>query len=215
VWAGSDLLEIEVVGEKTHGAYPHTGVDAALTASQIVVALQSVVSRNIDARDACVISVGRIESGESYNIIAERAKLTGTMRTLSESIAEDAKVAVRRVVEGVAAAMGARAEVSWTPGARPTINDVDLERRVVASLRERLGDDRVVAHAPQMGAEDFASFSRRVPACYLFLGVRNEERGITHMIHTPRFDVDERCLPLAVGAFTETLLELARERSAR
>jgi hippurate hydrolase len=85
-----------------------------------------------------------------------------------------------------------------------------LERRTVELLRETAGADAVVPHEPQLGAEDFSSFSRRVPGCYLFPGVRNEAKGITHMIHTPRFDVDEACIPFAVESFGDVLLRMAR-----
>jgi amidohydrolase len=208
VWAGSDLLEIEIWGEKSHGAYPHEGVDAALIASQVVVALQTVVSRRVDARDSCVVTIGQIEAGNSYNILAESAKLTGILRSLSEDVSEFAKREIVRLTDGICRGMGAECEVRFTAGARPVVNDTALEAQAVGCLRERYGDD-VVAHPPQLGAEDFAAFSRRVPGCYLFLGIRNEERGITHPLHTPRFDVDEACLPFGVERFTQMLLDVA------
>lgn len=210
VWAGSDLVEIEIGGVKTHAAYPHEGIDAVVVASHVVVALQTVTSRRVDARDACVLSIGHLEAGNTYNVIADSARLTGILRTLSESAADTARTEIRRIVDGIASGMGATARVSFTPGARLTANDVDLERKTVALLREAVGEDAVVPHQPQLGAEDFSSFSRRVPGCYLFLGVRNEAKGITHMIHTPRFDVDEACIPFAVEAFSDVLLNTAR-----
>lgn len=211
VWAGSDLVEITVHGQKTHAAYPHSGIDAVLVASHIVLALQSVVSRRIDARSPCVLSIGKLEAGESYNIIADTAKLTGILRTLSGEVSAQAREEIARLVPSVAQGFGATATVSFTPGARLTENDRALEGRCVAAMRRAVGEERLVPHLPQMGAEDFAAFSTRVPGCYLFLGVRNEARGITHMIHTPRFDVDESCLDLGVYAMSEALLELARD----
>jgi amidohydrolase len=208
VWAGSDLLEIEIRGEKSHGAYPHEGVDAALIASHVVVGLQTVVSRRIDARDSCVVTVGKIEAGNSYNILAETAKLTGILRSLSEDVSEYAKGEIERVARGICTGMGASCEVRFTAGARPVVNDRGLESQAVAHLKARYGDD-IVSHPPQLGAEDFAAFSRRVPGCYLFLGIRNEQRGITHPLHTPRFDVDEACLPFGVERFTQMLLDVA------
>jgi amidohydrolase len=210
VWAGSDLVEIEIRGAKTHAAYPHEGIDAVVIASHIVVALQTVTSRRIDARDACVLSIGHLDAGNTYNVIADQARLTGILRTLSESAAETARREIRRIVDGVSSGMGAEASVSFTAGARLTANDPELERRTVELLRETAGADAVVPHEPQLGAEDFSSFSRRVPGCYLFLGVRNEAKGITHMIHTPRFDVDEACIPFAVESFGDVLLRMAR-----
>lgn len=215
VWASSDLVEIDIEGVKTHAAYPHEGIDAVVIASHVVVALQTVTSRRVDARDACVLSIGHLEAGNTYNVIADRARLTGILRTLSDNAADTARTEIRRIVEGVTSGMGARASVAFTPGARLTENDLDLERRTVELLRESVGDDAVVPHPPQLGAEDFSAFSRRVPGCYLFLGVRNEKKGITHMIHTPRFDVDEACIPFAVDAFGDVLLTMSRDWEVR
>ena len=210
VWARSDLIEIDVVGAKTHAAYPHSGVDAVVIASQLVLAMQTIPARRVDARLPCVLSIGKLEAGESYNIIAETAQLTGILRTLSDEAAEVATRELYKTAEGIAAAFGARINVKITPGARLTANDPGLEAKVVASMRQLVGDDVLVPHQPQMGAEDFAAFSRRVPACYMFLGVRNEARGIVHMIHTPKFDVDEQCLDLGVAAMSGAILDLAK-----
>ena len=208
VWACSDLVEIEIEGEKTHAAYPHSGVDAVVVAAQAILALQTIPSRRIDAREPCVLSIGHMQAGESYNIIADRARLTGILRTLSEETSARAIDAIRQTVAGVAAAFGTRAHVEITPGARLTANDPGLEARCVDLMRESVGRETLVPHPPQMGAEDFAAFSRRVPGCYLFLGVRNESQGITHMIHTPYFDVDEECLRLGVTAMSDALVAL-------
>ena len=209
VWARSELVEITIHGRKTHAAYPHEGIDAVVVASHVVLALQTITSRRVDAREACVLSIGRLEAGNTYNVIADEARLTGILRTLADGTAELAMVEIRRIVDGICAGLGATGEVSFTAGARLTANDDALERRTVEALRRAVGAQRVVPHPPQMGAEDFASFSTRVPGCYLFLGVRNEERGICHMIHTPQFDVDESCIPFAVDAFSDALLNLA------
>lgn len=211
VWASSDLVEITVKGKKTHAAYPHEGIDAVLVASQLVVALQSVTSRRVDTRQPCVLSIGSFQSGNTYNVIAEEAKLVGILRTLSSEAEEVAKREIKNIVDNLCAAFGAQGEVKFTQGARLTVNNVELERKVVASLRTHLGDEALVSHLPQLGAEDFSAFSRRVPACYLFLGVRNEAKGIVHMIHTSQFDVDESCIPLAVDAMQATLFEISEE----
>ncbi len=208
VWAGSDLIELEVRGKKSHGAYPHEGVDAVLVASHLVCALQSVASRRIDARDACVVTIGRIEAGNSYNILAESAQLTGILRALSEDVSEQAKAEITRLARNICEGFGASCEVKFTPGARPVVNDEALERRAVDALTERFGTDQIVSHPPQLGAEDFAAFSRRVPGCYLFLGIRNEEEGIVNPLHTPDFDVDERCLAFGVERFAAMLLDV-------
>lgn len=208
VWAGSTLVEITVHGQKTHAAYPHSGIDAVLVAAQVILGLQTVVSRRLDARQPCVLSIGKLDAGESYNIIADTAQLTGILRVLSDDTAVQARAHIQQVVDGICAAHGAHAEVRFTPGARLTTNDVELEQRTVELMKQSVGAHALVPHLPQMGAEDFAAFSTRIPACYLFLGVRNESRGITHMIHTPKFDVDEDCIALGVHAMSHALLDL-------
>jgi amidohydrolase len=210
VWACSELVEIDVHGMKTHGAYPHMGIDAVYVASQIVVGLQSVTSRRLDAREACVLSIGELKAGNSYNIIADHARLTGILRTLSNPVLAEAREEIRRICEGIAQAFGATCTVRFTPGARLTANDERLEASVVDLLKRLTGAERIVSHKPQLGAEDFAAFSTRVPGCYLFLGVRNEAKGITHMIHTPRFDVDEGCIDFGIDLMGPMLLEMAK-----
>lgn len=211
VWAGSDLVEIEIRGKKAHGAKPHEGVDAGLVASHVAVALQSVVSRRVDARDSCVLSIGEIEAGESYNILPDSATLTGILRCFSVELAGRIQEEVRRLATNVAHGFGATCEVSFTAGARPVDNDERLERRTVAALGKSF-ENLVVEHPPQLAAEDFAAFSRRLPGCYLFLGVRNESEGIVHGLHTPQFDVDERALAVGVGAMSSALAEIAKAR---
>ena len=210
VWAGSDLIEIEVRGRTAHGAYPHEGVDAVLIASHLVCALQSIAARRVDARRACVVTIGSVQAGNSYNILAERAQLTGILRALDEDVSSLAKEEIRRLARNICEGFGASCEVTFTAGARPVVNDERLETRAVEALRTRFGGEEIVAHQPQLGAEDFAAFSRRVPGCYFFLGIRNAPQGIVHALHTPQFDVDERCLPFGVERFAAMLLDVAR-----
>jgi amidohydrolase len=210
VWAGSDLVEIEVRGKKAHGAYPHEGIDAVLVAAHLVCALQSIVSRRVDARRACVVTIGSVQAGNSYNILADRAQLTGIVRSFSEEDSNFAIEQIRRISRNICEGFGAECEVKITPGARPVVNDARLEGRAVSALTARFGAEEIVAHQPQLGAEDFAAFSRRVPGCFLFLGIRNQARGIVHALHTPNFDVDERCLAFGVERFATMLLDVAR-----
>lgn len=211
VWASSDLVEISIEGKKTHAAYPHEGIDATLIASQLVVALQTITSRRIDARQACVLSFGKMESGNTYNVISDHATLTGILRTLSPETEHIAKIEIQRIVSNLCTAFGGKGVVKFTAGARLTENNIVLEQRFVSQLRTLLGNEALVPHLPQLGAEDFSAFSNRVPSCYLFLGVRNEKKGIINMIHTPEFDVDESCIPFATHAISTALFSLAAE----
>ena len=207
VWAGSDAWRLTIKGRQTHGAYPQDGVDPIYVAGQIVVALQSIPGRMIDSREACVVSVGRIEAGEAFNIIPESAHMIGLLRTLDEGVRTKALGAMRRLFEGICAAHGAEAQASFSRGAQAVVNDPRVVSRALEAL-ERSGATLVGA-PPQMGAEDFSSFSMRRPSAYFLLGTGNASRGLVHPIHSPHFDVDERCIPLAVEAFSGMILDLS------
>jgi len=206
VWAASDLFDIHVTGAMAHGAYPHEGADPIAAASAIVQALQQIPSRNVDTRDACVVSVCRFQAGSAYNIIPDGAHLQGLVRTHDEGVRDLALRRLREVAEQTARAWGCEATIETVRGTYATVNDLALEQWVVDRVGAVDNGLTPTPFRPQMGAEDFAAFSRRVPGCYLLLGVRNEARGIVHMIHTPGFDVDETCLQLGVDAMVDALL---------
>lgn len=201
IFASSDRFVIEVDGRKTHGAYPHTGLDPIPVAAELVQALQLVVSRQIDAQDPKVLTIGSIHGGNRFNIIAERVTLEGTIRALDAGVRTGLKERIARTVAGVAQAHGTTARVRWVDdGSPPTVNEESLTRATVPSLERVYGKGHVREVHPQMGAEDFALFAERMPALYVKMGVRNQAKGITAMIHTEDFDLDEGVLPLGVRA---------------
>lgn len=206
--ASSDNLFITIHGRSCHGAYPAGGVDAIVAAAQVISALQTVVSRNVDAREAAVVTIGTIRGGTQGNIVASRVELVGTARSLDPAIRELVLRRVRETAEGVAAGLGARAEVEIEPSYDPLINDdamVDVVRRNAVRL---LGEESIVVRArPNMGVEDFAFYLSRVPGAFFSLGVRNEAAGIVHPVHNELFDVDERSMP--VGAAMQVRNALA------
>jgi len=212
VWAASDLFDIEIVGHMAHGAYPQEGRDPIYAATLVVQAIQQIATRDVDARDACVISVCQITAGSAYNIIPERASLRGLIRTLDPAVRTRVLQRFDEIVTGVAAACGCVATTTIVRGTHATINDLDVESFVVSKIQAS-GVAQTVPFRAQINAEDFAAISRRVPSAYLFLGVRNEALGIHHMIHTPRFDVDERCLAIGRDAMVHALLAFGKRRS--
>jgi amidohydrolase len=203
IFASSDRFVIEVQGKKTHGAYPHTGLDPVPVAAELVQALQLVVSRQIDAQEPKVLTIGSIHGGNRFNIVADQVTLEGTIRALEPAVRKTLKERIARTVEGVAGAHGTTAALRWVgDGNGATLNDAVLTRASVPSLERVYGAARVREVRPQMGAEDFASFAERVPALYVKMGVRNQAKGITAMIHTEDFDLDEAVLPLGVRALS-------------
>jgi amidohydrolase len=201
IFASADTFTIEVQGKKTHGAYPHTGLDPVPVAAEMVQALQLVVSRQLDAQNPKVLTIGEIHGGNRFNIIADRVTMKGTIRALDAALRKDLKERMQRTVKGVAEAHGATASLTFrADGNPPTINEAAHTRASLPSLERVYGLSRVREVAPQMGAEDFALFAERVPGLYVKMGVRNQARGLVAPIHTEDFDIDEDVLPLGVRA---------------
>lgn len=201
--ASSDRFEIVILGKKTHGAYPQSGVDAIVVAAQVVTALQTIPSRQIDTRDPVVLSVGIIEGGNRFNIIADRVRLVGTVRTLDPSIREEMPARIEQVVRGITQSAGARYLLDYQNNTPVTVNDVGLLEQMRPSFERMTGAIQIVQVRATMGAEDFAFYANEIPGLYFFLGVANREASIGSMLHTPNFMIDERAIALGVRVMTQ------------
>ncbi len=198
--ASSDAIYLTIHGRSGHGAYPAGAVDAIVVAAQVICALQTVVSRNVDARDAAVVSIGTIEGGSVGNVVANRVELTGTVRCLDQHIRELVLKRVGEVAQGVAAGLGGRAELRVEPSYPPLVNDDAMVEVVRDSARRLVGEDNVLfSPKPQMGVEDFSYYLEQVPGAFYSLGVRNRKRGIVHSVHHELFDVDESSMAYGVA----------------
>lgn len=206
-------FEITVRGRGGHGAIPHETVDAVLAGSQVVVALQSVVSRGVSPLEAAVVSVGAFQAGEAFNVIADTATLRGTARAFTPAVCDELPRRIERVVAGICTAMGAEYDFHYDQNTPPTINDPRVAEAVRLAAEEVVGKDRVRTDPDvrTMAAEDFGEMLLRVPGCYFFVGARNEERGQVHPHHSPRFDVCEDALPVAVEVLERAALRVLRE----
>lgn len=210
--AASDRFEIGIVGKGSHGAYPQFAVDPIVTAAELVLALQTIASRTVDPRDTVVVTVGQFAAGNRYNIIPERADLIGTIRTHDEAVQKRVHERVRELATGIAEAHGARAEVmlrSYTP---VTVNDAELFAELRPVLVEVLGDERVIADLPHMGAEDFAYYAREIPGFYFFLGVGDPAVEVDAMTHTDKFVADERAIGIGLRVGAALLLSALANR---
>ncbi|MER3427655.1 MAG: amidohydrolase [Pyrinomonas sp.] len=205
--ASSDRFVVTIRGKKVHGAYPHEGVDAVVVAAECVMALQTIRSRRINTQEPLVLSVGIIQGGNRFNIIADEVKLEGTVRTLNEDVRRRVQQMMRETVAGITSAYGATFEMQYEEGAAVTYNDPELVEETLPTLRRIVGSQNVIAPLPQMGAEDFSYYQRVIPGFYYFLGVANRARGITAMVHTPEFDVDEEAITIGVKAMANVLLD--------
>lgn len=206
--AAVDTLEITVRGRQTHGAYPWLGVDPVVVASQIVLALQTIPSRQLESTLApSIITIGRIHGGVRNNIIPDEVELIGTIRSLDSEMRLQIHERIRRTAEKVAESAGAEAEVRIIRGYPVTWNHPELTERMLPTLRRVAGDDRVVSATASLGAEDFSFFQKEMPGLFLWVGTR--PRGVAPADapsnHSPLFYVDESGLQVGV----RTLANLA------
>lgn len=203
--ASADELYLTIKGKGGHAAHPATFVDPIIASAQVLVALQQVVSRS-DPRIPSVLSFGRLKAEGATNIIPDEVEIVGTFRTMNEDWRSEAHHRIERTVRNVAEAFGCKAELEIRKGYPFLVNDASLTARTTKALRDYMGEENVVDLDLWMAAEDFAWYTHEVPGCFYRLGTRNEARGITHGLHTPRFDIDEDALGISTGLMAWTAL---------
>ena len=213
--AAAQSMRIRIRGSQTHGASPWSGVDPITVGAQIVSALQTIVSRNVDISELpTVVTVGTFHSGTRYNIVPAEALLTGTIRTFDPEIKAQVNDLIRQIATGVGAAMGASVEVEIDPGVPVTANDEALTEFALPVLRRVYSDNGLLESSLITGAEDFSYFQREIPGVYYFIGVRSPDVSETDAIpnHSPFFTVDESALVSGVRSLASLAVEyLARE----
>lgn len=211
--ASSDFYRVTVNGKQTHGAVPWAGVDPIVTASQVVMGLQTIVSRQLDATlTPSIVTVGKIEGGVRNNIIPESVTMEGTIRTFDADTRLDIHERVKRTAENIAEAAGGSADVYVDLGYPVTRNDPGLYRRMAPTLR-RVAGDKFIEAQQTTTAEDFSYFANEVPGLFLFLGVAPDDPALVFPNHSPRFYADERALPVGVRALTALTLDYMGEDS--
>ena len=209
--ASSDELFLTVTGKGGHGALPHNVVDTTLITAHIIVALQQIVSRRSDPTSPSVLSLGKIYSdGGATNIIPETVHIQGTFRAMDENWRSHAHQLIRDTVENTARAFGGKAEIEIRVGYPYLYNEPELTYKLKNRAIDYLGADRVVDLPIQMTSEDFAFYSHEIAACFYRLGVSGRDSTSPRQLHTPTFDVDERCFQTSIGLMSYlTLAELA------
>jgi amidohydrolase len=207
--AAADAFTIELRGKGAHAAMPHEGVDTVLMAAQLIVALQSLVSRETDPIQTAVITIATVTAGEgAHNIIPETATLKGTLRTFDAGLREKLMRRIAELSEGIAAAMGGRATVTWLPGSPAVVNDPQMVERFRKVAREVVGEASVLEVPPVMGGDDMSEFLNRRPGVYFWLGAGDPDPSKNRPHHHPGFWIDdERSLPLGVELITRTVLD--------
>ena len=204
--SGAGVFEITVEGKGGHGAMPHQTADPIVCAAQLIVALQSLVSRNVDPLDMVVLTIGTIQGGSARNIIPSSVSFAGSYRLFREETRDLVKARIRQIAEGVTAAMGCRAEVNMGFGIGPVINDAAVAGRA-RDVFARYSDEISIVNAPWMASEDVGLLMQRNPGAYLLVGSANRARSLDYPHHHPRFDFDEAVLPLGVGIMSAAIAD--------
>nr|WP_322095912.1 amidohydrolase [Pseudanabaena mucicola] len=200
--AATEYFHCKIIGRGGHGALPHQTIDSILVASQVVNAIHSIVSRNISPLESAVISIGEFHAGSATNIIADSAKISGTVRFFNSEVGAKLLLRLEEVIAGVCAAHGAEYEFEYTKLYPPVINDfaiAELVRSVAENVIETTTG--IVPECQTMGGEDVSFFLEAVPGCYFFLGSANPDKGLAYPHHHPRFNFDEAVLATGVEIF--------------
>jgi len=208
--AAADVLRITVRGRQTHGSAPWGGVDPIVVASQIVLGLQTIVSRQVNIpKEPAVVTIGGIDGGNRFNIIPDKVEMVGTVRTFDEALRDDVHRRIRLTAENIAEASGATAEVVIDKPYAVTVNDPKLTARMLPTLERVAGKSNIILRDRVMGAEDFSFFAQRVPGLFIFLGGSPKGTNLETVAynHSPKFYVDESALLLGVRALTHLTLD--------
>ena len=195
--AGGGFFDISITGKGAHGARPEESIDPVLVACHIGTALQSIVARNVSAREVAVVSVTRVLSGDAYNVIPQTATLGGTVRAMKRETMALVEQAMRRIVSGVASGFGAMAEVDFRLIFAPLVNNEVEFQAVADTAAELVGDANVNrAQAPAQASEDFAFMLEKVPGAYINLG-----NGDSASVHNHRYDFNDEAIPFGSALF--------------
>lgn len=207
VMASADRFLITITGKSAHGARPQEGVDAIVVAAQVILGIQSIVSRSNDPTDPAVITIGKISGGTRANIIAEKATLEGTVRTLNELNRDRIEQSIKKIVKGTTESYRADYSVQYYRGAPPLYNHPELANIMRPSLANVVGEYNVHEIKPQMVAEDFSDFCQKIPGFYFMLGVKDPKDNNPAPIHSPYFTPDERSIPIGIKIMAHLLLD--------
>lgn len=194
IMAAADRFEITIKGQGGHGAHPHTAKDAIVTASQLVVNLQQIISRKVNPIESAVVTIGSFVSENAFNVIADKAKLIGTVRTFNEEIRELIEGEIEKVVKGTCTTNDCSYEYHFDRGYPAVVNHLEETQFLMDCASLVPGVDKVVETAPQMAGEDFAYYLQHVKGTFFFTGAGSKE-GFPH--HHPKFDIDERAMLIA------------------
>jgi amidohydrolase len=211
--ASCDAMRVTVKGRGGHSARPHESTDPIAAAAQLISTLYQFVPRATDSQDAVVVSFGQIHGGQNANVIPEQVVLEGTLRTLDRKVRENAIAHIRTLAHGIEQVTGTKLDLCFERGTPSVYNDGGLTRLVHDVADDLLGAEKVTAmHRPSMGSEDFAVYLEHIPGTMFRLGAAGED-GRWSGLHTPTFDVDERCLVIGARILARAVVEWAKPQA--
>lgn len=191
VMASADELYITIKGKGGHAASPQFAIDPILISAHLITSLQQVISRKNDPFNPCVLSITSIQGGTTTNVIPDQVKLMGTFRAMNETWRKQAHELIKKTTNELVQSMGGEADIHIDVGYPCVINNDRITEKATTQAIEFFGENNVEETEIRMGAEDFGYFAQKIPACFFRLGTRNQEKGITHGVHTSRFNIDE------------------------
>lgn len=206
--ANADEFRVKIIGVGGHGSAPQEAIDALVIACNYVMQIQTIVSRKVAPFQSAVVTVGTMNSGYRYNIIAPYAELTGTVRTFDPEVQELVKNELEKILKGLSQSTGCRYEYEYSKGYPALINNDSVSEVFEEISEEVLGKESVVHPEPDMGGEDFAYYVKEVPGAFYFLGVGNDSKGITSPQHSPSYTVDEDALKYGVEILYRSAMKL-------
>ncbi len=208
ILAAADEFEMIITGKGGHGAAPQGTVDAVVVSAHLITALQTIVSRNTNPLESTVVSVGMINGGYNFNIIADEVILKGTARAYTEENRQLIKVRMAEIITGIEQTFGAKIELNYRDGYPPTINDKTAVEKCLAAAQKIVGEGAGYPYL-SMGGEDFSYYAQEVPGCFFFVGSAPEDqplRSVPH--HCSHFDIDERALLVGSSIFVQLIKDL-------
>lgn len=209
--ASADGFKVIVHGKGAHGARPEDGIDPVNILAHILIALQTINSRERNQQEPLILTIGQLIAGTAENIIPNDGYLTGTIRAFSQEVRVHAKRRLEEISKGIAATFGATAEIQWYTEFAPTINDRALMAELDGYVRELLGDDRVKITEPQMGSEDFSEVMLRVPGAFFNLSTGSREEGYLFGAHNPQVRLQRSSLPTGSAVYAYTAMRWLEE----
>lgn len=206
--AGADRFEVTIQGQGGHGAYPHETKDAIVIGSEVISQLQQIISRRLDPLETAVVTVGIFEAGTAFNVIADQAKLTGTVRYFNPDIQDTIKEEMEKIIKGICVSNDASYQFDYFKGYPPLINHPEGAEIVLRASKNVEEIEKAELVPPVMGGEDFAYYMMEKPGAYFFTGANKEGNPYPH--HHPKFDIDEKALPIAAKTLIEAYFEYQR-----